>query len=407
MNTYYRQPNYFGDFHCIGTSCPDNCCYGWRIDWEKEEVDKLKTAEGCSPELREIIGKTFVPNEGEDREGWYQVAFDEHRRCPLLTADGLCRIQRELGVDYMSQTCMNYPRKYILVEPTAYSVCQSSCREVMRHLINDEKAMDLTNILIKQVKTVSNVVADMPEDIAAHPELKYRAELLEFFYEIIADKRHAVETNIILGALAAQALTKLVDKGDVDKIPETLKSLKSQMHNAAQLKAIDNIKPNYTLRFEFIGLLLQRIVGFSMISLLNDQTGTPNIDYYNIASENLNEIFKDRPFYLCNIALNLLFEFAVPFNFKDSTIFENYSLFAVAFACLKLNMIALALTGKGEINLNLYGNKIHYDGEDKFIGLTSVICRGLCQNPTKQKTYLDLLKKFKFTSPAYIALLVK
>ncbi len=404
MNRYYRQPNYFGEFHCIGTSCPDNCCYGWRIDWKKEEIDKLKAAENCSPKLRELIENSFVPNVFLKEE--YQISFNEQKVCPFLTEEGLCRIQRELGADFLSYTCTIYPRIYFVADPAVYRLCHSSCREIMRRLINDEKSMELINVGVRQRETaIAHQFA--PEKIAAQPELKYRGELFEFFYEIIADKRHDVETNIILGALAAQALTKLIDKGGADKIPETLKQLKAQMHNAAQLKSIENIKPNYHLRFGFIGKVLSGLIGHSMISALNDQTGTPNIDLYDAAVERLNEIFKDRPFYLRNIALNILLEFSLPLHIIDATIFENYSLFAVIIACIKLNMIALAVTGRGEINLNLYGNMIHYDGEDKFVGLTSMICRSLCQSPDKQNALLKLLEEFKFTSPAYIALLVK
>ncbi len=406
MNLYYRQPNYFGEFRCIGSGCPDNCCYNWRIDWKKEEIDKLKTAKNCSPELRELIEKAFAPNEDENLEGWYQVAFNEQRRCPLVTADGLCRIQKELGVEYMSNTCMIYPRTYFAAEPVIYRSCYSSCREIMRHLINDEKSMELINVGVRHKETV-NAQQYTEENIAAHPVLKYRGELLEFFYEIIADKKHDVETNIILGALAAQALTKLVDKGDADKIPETLKQLRSQMHNGAQLRSIENIKPNYYLRFGVIGKILSQITEYSMISTLNDQTGIPNIDLYDTAAERLNEIFKDRPFYLRNIALNLLIELGIPLHFAKKTIFENYSLFAVVIACIKLNMIALAVTGRGEVNMNLYGRPLHYDGEDKFVGLTAIICRSLCQSPEKQEAVLKLLEEHKFTSPAYIALLVK
>lgn len=403
---YLRQPRYFGDYHCIGNACPDNCCYGWRIDWTKEEVDKLKTAENLSAEFRELIEKMFVPNEA--LEGSYRIKFNEKGKCPLLTEDRLCRIQRELGVEYMSETCMIYPRYYFLSNDIVYCHCYSSCHEIMRRLINDEKAMDLINVQIKQSDTLRGAITDSQEMLTAHPELKYRGELSEFFYDIIADKKHDVETNIILGALAAQALTKLVDMGEIDKIPETIKSLKAQMHNGAQLKAIENIKPNYHLRFGFIRKLLTEKVGYSAVETLSDQTGTPNVMLYNTGNDHLKKIFKDRPFFLRNIALNLLFEYLVPFRFMDKTFFENYSLFAAAYACIKLNMISIAINGKdGKLDVKMNGNKLHFEGDERFINLTSRICRYLCQNAEKQKAILDLLKENKFTSPAYLALLVK
>lgn len=400
---YYRQPRYFGDFHCIGSECTNNCCYGWRINWEAEEVEKVKHAPNCSAELKELIEKSFIPNEVLDDQ--FAIKFDDRGLCPCVTEDGLCRIQKELGAEYLSGICMDYPRRRVATDTIIYRSCRPSCREVTKRLFSDEKAMDLINIQIKEAKS-ELVIKDTPETLASNPELKYRGELLEFFYELISDKKHDIETNIILGALAAQSLTKLVAQGEIDRIPEALKSFKSQMHNGAQLKAIENIKPNYHLRFGFIEKLLIEIVGQSVVSALSDTTGTPNIDHYNVASRRLEERFKDRSFFLRNIALNLLFEFVIPFKFPDKTIFENYSLFVVSYACIKLNLISIELLGE-TINVNSVERTFHFEGEDRFIGLTSIICREICQNETKQKDIIARLNENKFTSPAYLALLVK
>lgn len=403
---YYRQPRYFGDFHCIGNACPDNCCYGWRIDWYTDEVEKLKIAKDkMSPDLRELVDKSFELNVELDNQ--YQILFDEKGRCSFLTEDGLCRIQRELGVEYMSETCMVYPRRYVSAGNTIYSFCNMSCREVITKLINDEKAMDMVNIPVKKEKTLRrNISFFSSEDLALHPELKFNEELIEFFFNILADKKHDVETNIILGALAAQALTKLVDNGETDRIPEAIKSLRAQMHNPAQLKMIEDIKPNYRLRFGVIEHLIKNIIGFSFIRTLSDETGTPNIDYYDAAYAKLNEIFKDRPFYLRNIALNLMLELDVPFKFKDMTIYENYSLFVVSYACIKLNLISIALADE-ELFIKMQKQTFHYKGDERFAGLTAIFCRGICQNNSKGKLLLAYLKEFKITSPAYLALLVK
>lgn len=400
---YYRQPRYFSDFHCIGSKCIDNCCYGWRIDWKKEEVEKLKSASNISLQLKELIEKTFVPNEEVD--GYYKIQFNEKGGCPFLTNENLCAIQRELGAEYLSDTCMTYPRNWRLTDNFIYSYCNMSCREVLSKIISDEKAMDLINIPPKEVKTLV-CRTDSTDDIAKHPELKYRTGIFEFFYELISSKKNNVETNIILGALAAQSLSKLIAQGGADRIPEALKSFRSQLHNGAQLRSIKNIKPNYTLRFGFVDKILDDVVGFSMIRSLNDETGTPNIDYYDAASTRLNEIFKDRPFYLHNIALNLLFEVQIPFRFIDKTIFENYCLFVVIYACIKLNLISIALVEES-INVNYLGQRFHYEDDDRFIGLTSIICRKVCQNELTQKNILDFLKRYDFTSPAYLTLLVK
>lgn len=236
--------------------------------------------------------------------------------------------------------------------------------------------------------------------------LKYKGELIEFYYELISDKRIPVESALILGALAAQKLTEIAERKEYDRIPEALKIFRKQFHNAEQLKAIENIKPNYHLKFGFLAEIIEKVIQNGATALLRDETGTLNIDLYNRGEQNLRELQKDREHFLRNLALNLLFEFSVPFKFKDKTIFENYSLYVAAVGCLKLNLIAVCSTDKS-INFRTYKQVFNYTGDDKLIGMSAIICRGICQSTDKSETIIALLNENKFTSPAYLALLVK
>lgn len=71
---YYRQPRYFGDFKCVGGTCTNSCCIGWRIDWAKDEIDKVTSAPECSEELRELVNKSFTKPDGMEK---YVVALGE------------------------------------------------------------------------------------------------------------------------------------------------------------------------------------------------------------------------------------------------------------------------------------------------------------------------------------------
>lgn len=118
-------------------------------------------------------------------------------------------------------------------------------------------------------------------------------------------------------ALAAQNLKEIVENKQYNLIPEALKAFRKQFHNAAQLKAIENIKPNYHLKFGFLSEIIEKVVKNGATVLLHDQTGTLNIDLYNAGEHRLNEMLKGREFFLRNLALNLLFEFCVPFKFEE------------------------------------------------------------------------------------------
>lgn len=399
---YYRQPKYFKDFKCAGSDCKITCCNSWRIDWTKDEIDKVKNAPDCSEELKALMDKTFVPYQDDK----YKVAFTEAGNCPLLTEEGLCRVQRELGAEYLSETCTDYPRRRIVTGKGNYRVCHLSCPEVTKRLVSDEKAMVLVNFEVKNEGDV-RAVCDNPEKIAANPALKYRKELLEFFYEIIGDKKHDIETSVILGALAAQSLSKLAENGQYDSIPQAIKQLKPQLHNGAQLKTIENIKPNYRLKLGFLSQILTNIAQFSMIPSLADETGTLSIDIYNSGERRLARIFENNDFWLRNIALSLIFELALPFKLTESTIFENYCVYVGIFACLKLNSIAAMARGS-TVNLTMPSGAVkRFEGKECISGLTSIMCRELCQNEENLKSLLKTLQDNKFTSPAYLALLVK
>lgn len=398
---YYRQPRYFKDFHCIGGECKDTCCQGWVVDWSKDEINKVKNAPGCSEELKALMDKTFIPFKDDK----YRVEFSETGYCPLMTEEGLCRVQKELGAEYLSETCTDYPRRRIFTKQSPYRACHLSCPAVTDRLITDEKAMDLINYSIKDDREVK-AVFNTPEKLSKNPALKYRGELFEFFYEIIGDKKHDIATNIILGALAAQSLSKLEENKQYDRIPDAIKQLRPQLHNGAQLKNIENIKPNYYLKLGFLGKVLTNIVGFSAISALYDETGTLNINLYNKGEKRLEEMFGS-DFWLRNIALNLIFEMALPFKFIDNSIYENYSAYAAAFACFKLNAVATAACGY-KINSTLpSGIKITYEGKECISGLASIISRQICQSEQHLKNILAALQDNGFTSPAYLALLVK
>lgn len=395
---YYRQPRYYGDFRCVGSDCLDNCCFGWRIDWKKEEVEKLKSAENMSPELKKLVEESFADNPA--LEGYYQIRFDESANCPFQTKEKLCLIQKELGAEYLSKVCTIYPRREVLARGAVYRFCHTSCPVIIKELLNNKSSMDLINVPAPPEQSHKlNITND-------DSELKYKDELIEFYYELISDKRIPVESALILGALAAQKLTEIVSRKKYDRIPEALKIFRKQFHNAEQLKAIENIKPNYHLKFGFLAEIIEKVIENGATALLRDETGTLNIDLYNLGEQNLRELQMGREHFLRNLALNLLFEFSVPFKFKDKTIFENYSLYVAAVGCLKLNLIAVCSTDKS-INFRTYKQVFNYTGDDKLIGMSAIICRGICQSTDKSEKIISLLNENKFTSPAYLALLVK
>ena len=405
----YRQPKYYGEFKCSGSECTVNCCFGWNIQWSKDEIDKVKNAPNCSESLKELIENSFIKSE-EKNENNFLVKLSESQRCPCQTEDGLCMIQKELGAEYLSDTCTVYPRFNAFNIPGSSIVfrgCYLSCQEVVRKLLNDEKATDLINVSTKDTPAAVTVKSsNSEEDIFMYPELKYRNDLFEFFYELIGDKKRSVETSIVLGALAAQKLTQLIEDEQQDRIPEALEAFKKQVHNAAALRSIDDIKPNYNVKFGIADKITENALDFKMTDVLKDRSGELDVDRYLFGEAKLNDMMKDRPFWLRNIALNLLIELCMPFKSKTHSIYENYSFFVAAVSCLKLNAVASAFAPE-KVNIQTKGQTLPFEGIEKIYGLTGIISRRIFQDNAAFDRVLNVLSEYDMDSPAYLALLIK
>lgn len=337
---YYRQPEFFRDFHCMGGACPDSCCALWNIDWKESEVEKLKNAD-CSPELKELVERSFVRR--EDKENTMKVVTlkEKNYDCPFLDDDRYCRIQRELGEEYLSDTCRYYPRLSMISSDVVTRTCSASCPQVIRLLCENEKAMQMVNV---GGKGEAHGSIDTPEELKAHPELKYRNELTDFFFDIISSTKRSLETSLLLGALAAQKLTEYVNKGQADRIPEVIKALRPQL-NKESIPSFENSKQDFELNPGFLAELSDSFTHTDVFDPLMDND-ILLLDRYSEGRKIVDQYFAEKPYILRNIALNMFLEGKMPFLVKDRSIFHNYSFFVSTVCALKLVAISLAYRNK-------------------------------------------------------------
>jgi lysine-N-methylase len=106
---------YAESFRCIGSACEDTCCQGWGVPIDQATFEKYQSLP-ASP-LREEIEACVVRSGdgGADQAAinpkvFAKIQMDASNRCPLLSREGLCRVQAELGEALLSHTCATYPR---------------------------------------------------------------------------------------------------------------------------------------------------------------------------------------------------------------------------------------------------------------------------------------------------------
>ncbi len=411
---YYRQPDYFSSFRCIGGTCKFSCCVGWNITMTDENVTKIKNNPECSEKLRTLMETSFERID-TDSPKCNRVILGEGGRCPMLTEENLCIIQKELGEDYLCETCYEFPRKYRMAFDVhskhfthIYRSCNLSCPEVSNRLITDKKAMNLVNVPVKENARMGAVRRDSNETFRAHPEYFYRPDLFELFYSMISDKKTPVETAVARGAFIADMLDKVVADKQYSLFPGLINQLKAQLSNGKSFAQIDAIKPDIDVKLGFLGGIMEKFVENNTLDMLKNADGNFSLELYQNGEKNLSEAFKGEDFWLRNFALNLLFELAVPLYSEKFSIFENYAYFLITFACLKLNAIACMSHGQTDISMQISeGYNAKFEGPEAVSGFASVISRQLCQNHTNAPKLIEAIKNARMNSPAALALLIK
>lgn len=131
------KPDYFDRFHCLAGSCPDSCCQEWEVQVDADSAACYRALPGT---LGDCLRRCLRDEDGDT----YLTIAD--RRCPMWRADGLCRIQAELGEAALCKTCREFPRLTHDYGDFMELGLELSCPEAARLILN-EPAVPITEEL--------------------------------------------------------------------------------------------------------------------------------------------------------------------------------------------------------------------------------------------------------------------
>lgn len=182
MKYHIKQSRLAEEFQCIKEKCPSTCCSGWSVVWTGEEVTRLKNS--CTRGLSERCTSAFPVI-----DSYNAVKMDEDELCPFLS-DGLCEIHRQLGEEYLSYTCREYPRLTRLTSNEFIRSCKITCYAVMERILHDDDCMEMS---------ISPVNKDITAMITP-PERAEQYNRLGVPEEYIWDDRLDIKQALIKGA---------------------------------------------------------------------------------------------------------------------------------------------------------------------------------------------------------------
>ena len=127
-----RYPDFYPAFRCIGPACSDNCCHSWPIEIDKSHY--LAYRRQKHPEFAALCGKYLHRTKKDATDRCYaRLSLKEDGRCGFQDEDGGCRIIRQLGESWLSDTCNFYPRRKHVFSPGIWELSLAmSCEEMVR-----------------------------------------------------------------------------------------------------------------------------------------------------------------------------------------------------------------------------------------------------------------------------------
>ncbi len=138
------EPDFYGDFHCIGGQCSFTCCKEWKIAvdhetkkrWRKMDVPETVLESGRVPEHAccSTLDKAQLSQFVMKKDGCEIIELLPNMRCPFLEDSELCRLVLDYGEACLSETCHVFPRETHEFTDRTERTLVSCCPEIVDRL---------------------------------------------------------------------------------------------------------------------------------------------------------------------------------------------------------------------------------------------------------------------------------
>lgn len=140
-------PDYYSKFMCIGPQCEDTCCRGWTITIDRSTYHQYKENRHkvLAPLFKLAVSRNTSSN-ADHHNNFGLMKMKPDGSCHFQQADQLCAIQRTLGAQALSDTCMLYPRYLNLFGGQRENSLGISCPAAARLILLNPEPMQFGTI---------------------------------------------------------------------------------------------------------------------------------------------------------------------------------------------------------------------------------------------------------------------
>ena len=403
------QPKYMAKFKCIGPACEDTCCAGWSVNIDKETYLKYRRSQ--NEEYKFTFDKSLNRKHNQKSDETYaRIKMDENGRCPFLDEQCLCKIHRDLGENYLSNTCALYPRHLRLIDGKFERTASVSCPEIARlALLNPEgigfeqleEDVNIRHRILSKFDTEGHLYINKAE--------RYFWDIRIFSLALLQNRNYNLSERLIMLGITYSKIQELQKNKQASDISDMLKSMNNIIEEGSLKEELEKVPNSMQIQMrltkEMIDIKVAQGISSQVYFDCIEETlrGIECIDkvdyevmlkkYEENTKEFLVPYLKDKEYILENYLVNEYFKEQMPFGAFKS-IWDSYVFLCVLYSILKLHMIGMAGYHKG---LN----------DDLTIKLIYSFSRMIIHNNKYIQGIIKLIKENQYDSLAYMAILVK
>lgn len=403
-------PSYMNDFTCIGSKCEDSCCAGWTVTIDEETYKKYKRVKNF--ELTPLINKNITRIRSNPNKANYAKIKMSHAKCPFLNEEQLCKIQKNLGEQYLSNTCSSYPRMVNRVNQSYERSGVTSCPEIARLALLNQDGITFDELLepIHSINplTVAGTIGN--ELNKSHNQMQdYLWDMRFFVIELLQNRKLELTERLMILGLFMSKVQNLQDENRNAEVKGLISSFSSIYEDPALLKELQGIQSNNAIQMQLLkDLVDDRICGgiinrryaecfaeFLLGVNYGEEMTVPQIaEYYQELYQNLYAPFNKKYEYILeNYVVNYVFSKLFPVSSKR--VFDDFSMLIIHYALIKLHLIGMM--GYHQENFNV----------EHVIKLIQSFSKVVEHNKLYLYNVQRLLKENKMDTLAYMIILIK
>lgn len=361
-------PQYMKNFQCTGPGCQENCCEtSWAIHVDKRTYQKYRKLK--DKKLRALLDKQVTRNRSNPTDQKYaKLKLGRDGKCVFLDDNKLCALQRQLGEDYLCDTCTLYPRHSNLVEGVVETSASLSCPEVAQLVLFEEGGIEFTLIEEETHQRINlKKKLDLQDPRLKNSYIQYFWDLRRFTIELLQDREYILEDRLLFLGIFCKKLDEYIQDKKVPEIPllveryRVLAAEGSLRETLGQVPArldvqMELLKEIADMRFKY-PFVKNRVTGNNYLKYLAQFLGAvgytreaslPEVGerYRQLARDYYRPFIEQHPYVLENYLVNYVFMTLFPLgDYRD--VFDDYVMLTIQYGLLKMLLIGVAGHNRG------------------------------------------------------------